>query len=302
MKVFIYSSGADTGGTGYRIKQAITRHVPDVSVTAMCTTLGYMRYPYDLRYNKAIALRLFEHADVVHLQNTISAIRYQARPSSVVLHHHGSRFRTNPDLIFEQGASIGAKQICSTIDLELLHDDVQWQPGPFDIDAIRTLRQPRQRSTLRIIHAPTSRVVKSTELVIATVNRLRGKGFDVELELIERLPNATCLARKAQGDILVDQLKLGYGNNAIEAWALGLPVLGGVADQTIRSHMIARWGRLPFFEADEQTFEEKLVALIEDEELRQLWAMTGEAHIRHFHDQSVVAHQLVDLYRSVIAA
>ena len=65
------------------------------------------------------------------------------------------------------------------------------------------------------------------------------------------MPNADVLALKAQADILFDQVILGYGNNAIEAMGMGIPVIAGVQDDNVRRAMLDRWGSLPWYDATE---------------------------------------------------
>ena len=60
--------------------------------------------------------------------------------------------------------------------------------------------------------------------------------------------------RKGRADVFVDQMILGYGCNAIEAWGMGIPVIAGVDPekapsiimQTIpldtRDRMLQLWG------------------------------------------------------------
>lgn len=151
-------------------------------------------------------------------------------------------------------------------------------------------------SMIRIAHAPTNREVKSTTHLLDAVERLKGEGYPVELDLIEEVPWAECLERKAKADIYFDQVKLGYGNNAIEAWGMGIPVIAGAQDATLEE-MARRFDGLPFYSATEDTIYDAVKALVEDEGLRQQYAAKGQAHARRFHDEKVVVDQLKGLYR-----
>lgn len=149
---------------------------------------------------------------------------------------------------------------------------------------------------VKVAHAPTNRKIKSTEAFLAAVQRLQSEGHDLELDLIEKVSWAECLRRKADADIYFDQTILGYGNNAIEAWGMGIPVIAGAADRTIQEMRSRFGGRLPFLQASEQTIYDQLKALVLSPDLRTEYGERGYNHVRRFHDQAVVVEQLKDIY------
>jgi glycosyltransferase involved in cell wall biosynthesis len=156
----------------------------------------------------------------------------------------------------------------------------------------------KQPATDRILisHAPTNRQVKSTQEFLAAVKRLQDEGYPVDLDLIEHRPWKECLERKAKADIYFDQVILGYGCNAIEAWGMGIPVVAGAQDETL-DEMERRFGHLPFYHATEETIYEALRELVEDPELRQRYGQIGNEYVRKYHDEPVVVEQLKGLYR-----
>lgn len=152
---------------------------------------------------------------------------------------------------------------------------------------------------LRIAHAPTNRQVKSTALLIQAVDRLKADGLDVELDLIERVPWTVCLERKAKADIYFDQVILGYGCNALEAWGMGIPVIAGAADATL-DEMERRFGTLPFYHATEETIYDALKELVESPKLRAEYGKLGYEHVKRWHSEEVVVEQLKALYRRAL--
>jgi hypothetical protein len=317
VKVFNLTTGADTGGWGGRLKEAFDRHGPrGWSCRAMVNADNYIGYPYDLPYRQENLERFYDEADVVQLHNTLHGHDFyddgQGKPT--VLLHHGTLFRDSPDIISAQARAIGALQFCSTIDLE--RPGVEWLGVPYSLDgpistlpnrgiavSFAELRQARYRPSerVRIAHAPTNRRIKGTQAFLGAMRSLVERGLPVEMIFIENQPWAKCLARKAQADIFVDQLVLGYGCNAVEAWALGIPVVAGVADPAVRARMIERWGRLPFAEASEATLEHVLEDMVRSVLCRAEYALAGEEHVRRWHDQAVVAPRLAEIYASAPA-
>lgn len=99
------------------------------------------------------------------------------------------------------------------------------------------------------------------------------------------------LARKGRADIFVDQLHLGYGLSAIEAWAMGIPVVAHADDPTVTGRMRAMWGGLPFADGIGS-----LRWLVADAGLRREWGQRGFAHARRYHSQAAVVERLGAIY------
>ena len=148
---------------------------------------------------------------------------------------------------------------------------------------------------MRIAHAPTDRGIKSTAAFLEATEQLKAEGHPIEVDLIEGVPWSECLARKAKADVYFDQVKLGYGNNAIEAWGMGIPVIAGAAPAT-QAEMVRRFGDLPFYNATEATLYDALRAML-NPSIRELYAHRGLMHVRKYHDERVVVEQLKDVYR-----
>jgi glycosyltransferase involved in cell wall biosynthesis len=81
-----------------------------------------------------------------------------------------------------------------------------------------------------VLHAPSSRARKGTEHVIAACEQL-----DCELEIVEGLDHREAFERYRNADVVVDQLNAGwYGVFAIEAMALGKPVVTFLHEEAVR--------------------------------------------------------------------
>ena len=81
-------------------------------------------------------------------------------------------------------------------------------------------------SPIRIVHAANHRHFKGTHYLIDAVDRLRTEGLQIELELVEGIPNREALELYRAADIVFDQCLIGFhGYVAIEAMALGKPLI-----------------------------------------------------------------------------
>lgn len=285
MRVLNYSHGADTGGVGHLIKRAFDRH-SDWIYRQACRTVNYIGYPRDTTTNRTKP----ETFDVLHANNAFKTL--PVMPS--VIHYHGTQFRRQPDFFLPEQKRRKAVGLVSTLDLWLMDPpNLEWLPAPYDIEWLQTFRQPVGDGVFRVAHAPTDRGIKSTDPLIQAVDRL-SKEIPVELVLVERANWQKCLARKGTADVYFDQVLLGYGNNAIEAWGMGIPVIAGGQPDTL-AEMRNRFGDLPFYEATEETIYDALKVLA-DETTRAEWSRRGLAHVERFHDDAQVVAQLEPIY------
>lgn len=299
--VFVLPMGADTGGVNRQIVNAF-RGQQSWLVRAMISGRNYIDYPGDLAFDKRLLIRWWRAADIVHLSHDfrrlrkIERFRLPRRP--YVIHYHGTGFRENHvELIREQRAN-RAIGLVATLDLWLLSEQfTEWLPAPYDLEwlceATRSIRRP---ATVKVAHAPTSRKIKSTAAFLAAVEKLRSEGIEIDLDLIEGVSWAECLARKASADIYFDQTILGYGNNAIEAWGMGIPVIAGASERTLAEMRRRFSNELPFLQATEATIYQQLKALVLSGDLRAEYRERGLHHVRQYHDQKRVVEQLKDVY------
>ena len=284
---------SDIGGQSIRTKRAFDRHAPGWVCHSVVRNRNYIDYPTDRPFHEAPALA--RRADVVHAHNSFKAARQAgALNKPLVITHHGTRYRRDPAGILGEQRAAKALGLVSTLDLWLLApDETEWSPAPYDLGWLAGMRRPVDDGVLRIGHAPTDRAIKSTDAVLAACAKL-GRELPVEVVLIERQSWQRCLEQKARVDIFVDQVLLGYGNNAVEAWGMGIPVVCGAADDTLAEYE-RRFGSLPFALADEGTIYEALVQLA-DPVQRTVWSRRGLEHVQRWHDDAAVVTQLQDIY------
>lgn len=291
MNVLSLSDEDDFGGQGIRLKQAFDRQ-PGWTFRSVTGSTSYIDYPPDAGWDQARAL--YQWADVIHSHNGIRPAWKidSALSKPLVIHQHGIYFRQSPRKHLDEAQ--GRTTLVSTLDLTLPDPGIVWLPSPHDLDHLARIRtqhyQPGPR--LRVGHAPTSRR-KHTDAFLAAVSDL-----DVEVVLIEGQSWDECLRLKATCDVFYDQLLYGYGNNAIEAWGMGIPVVSGtIADERISPLMRERFSELPFLPATEDTLRAALGALVYDPDLRAEYGRRGHEHARGYHSADRVVAQLKDIYR-----
>jgi glycosyltransferase involved in cell wall biosynthesis len=302
MKALILSAHEDTGGVGIALKHALEKHT-DWSARSVTRWQNYIEYPQDIFWPKgeppsAELLRLWDECDVAHVMERWSAVDQfpNWRDKPMIFHSHGTEFRVdNTAAILKTTKEYGVPHIVSTIDLTLIDPDAEWLPNPVDIPRLAAMRSLSKRRRLKIVHSPTHRQVKNTDDFLSAV-----AGLEADVDLIEWTDHTSCLQRKARADIVFDQLHIGYALSAIEAFAMGIPVVSGAFDPAILNLMIYTFGYLPFYLTDGSRLRQRLEDMIRDERLRQEFGRLGRYHVDRWHDEVKVADQLVKVYERAL--
>jgi hypothetical protein len=256
-------------------------------------------------------------ADIIHLNNSTHALRRLRLPPNakpLLLHHHGSLFRINPQHWLHEARIFGAIQCVSTVDLMRVAPSIlHWAPTAYDIDWLQAFGKEHREDhgdTIRVVQCPTdgydpkrgiSGPYKSTDKLAAAVEWVRDKGIDIELVIVHDKPWLEAMQLKASADIYFDQVKLGYGCNAVEAWGMGIPVIAGADEWTLQK-MREVYGtkQLPFYEATEETIGHALLDLASSKMKRTTYGKRGLAHVRKFHDELPALTNLARLYAKAI--
>jgi glycosyltransferase involved in cell wall biosynthesis len=169
-----------------------------------------------------------------------------------------------------------------------------WMPVPVALDEARPLR---------IGHAPSHRGVKGTDRMLAAVATLKQEGAAFELDLIEGLTQAEARKRYEAIDIMVDQLHAGwYGGLAVEALALGKPVIVYLREDDLQFIPPPMRDDLPFIRATPDDITEVLrkVLSMSRQELADL-AKRGRDFVERWHDPIKIATEVKSDYQAALA-
>jgi glycosyltransferase involved in cell wall biosynthesis len=210
-----------------------------------------------------------------------------------VFHFLGTDIRGKTPEQLAYGKRAGAEIVGS-------YDAIRWVPEahvvPVGLDLSKYEPAPLpDNRPLRVVHAPTSRQKKGTEWIVKACEQL-----PVELDVVENTRHDQAIERYKQADIVVDQLNAGwYGVFAIEAMALGKPVVTFLHDEAVRRTEQAYDIDLPLVPTTKETLAASLAPLVESAELRREIGQKSRAYVERVHDADRVADQLIEIYRSL---
>jgi glycosyltransferase involved in cell wall biosynthesis len=210
-----------------------------------------------------------------------------------VLHFLGSdiRGKTREQLRYARGAD--ARIVGS-------YDALRWVPDAHVVPPGLDLREytpapVEDRGRPVVVHAPSSRRRKGTDHVVAAC-----EGLDVELDIVEGVRHDEARRRYERADIVVDQLNAGwYGIFALEAMALGRPVLSYLRPEAVQETERAVGVDVPIVPVTKETLRERIAELAESPERRRQVGAASRAYVERVHDADQGADRLLEIYRSL---
>ncbi len=245
-------------------------------------------------------LRLLPRTDVFHfyfgwtlVPRRLTWPILKASRTKAVLHFLGSdiRGKTPDELAYARGAD--ARIVGS-------YDALRWVPDAHVVAPGLDLSHyapvpPEDRSRPIVLHAPSSRKRKGTEHVVAAC-----EGLEVELDVVEGLTHDEARRHYERADVVVDQLNAGwYGIFALEAMALGKPVLSYLRPEAVQETERALDVRVPIVPVTKETLRDRIAELAAAPEERLRLGAASRAYVETVHDADRGADRLLTIYEAL---
>ncbi|MGZ7031597.1 MAG: glycosyltransferase family 4 protein [Thermoanaerobaculia bacterium] len=160
-------------------------------------------------------------------------------------------------------------------------DLAEWPEQP-----VRTAERPV------VLHVPSRRGTKGSDLVISGMEQLRAEGLPFDFVLLEGVPHAEVRRAIAEADVVIDNVLTGdYEMVSLEAMASGR-----VAVAYLQERVKLAFPDAPIFEVNPDTFADNMRRLLSDPKLRDSLARRGRPFVGKHHDAPVVTERLVRSY------
>ncbi|MEG0662472.1 MAG: glycosyltransferase, partial [Anaerovoracaceae bacterium] len=163
-------------------------------------------------------------------------------------------------------------------------------PLRVDLDQFEPEYPVAEKENPIIVHAPSLRSGKGTDNILKVLDQLDA---EFTLELVEGKTQQEAFAIYKTADIVIDQISVGsYGVFAIEAMALGKPVITYISDDMRKTFP----ENLPIVSAIPETLGAKLKKLIENGDYRSTLGKAGRVYVEGYHDYVKNGRLLKDIY------
>lgn len=166
--------------------------------------------------------------------------------------------------------------------------------GLYYLPAYPTFNKAR---ALRIVHSSNHRDLKGTIYIQNAIDSLRLKNIDIELVIVENLPNSAALEIYKTADIIFDQCLIGFhGYFALEAMALGKPVMSFIRKP---SEYLLYSEECPILNTHITTIEDDLHNLVlRRDELEKIGRL-GRSYIEKYYSIEAFSSRLGNTYRDL---
>ena len=293
MKV-LHLSRYDSGGNGYFTAQAVNAYTEHRAM-AVRDEQTYLAYPYNILHPSEETLKtLITGADILHIRDGWEWLPNEIYQKPVVITFSGNMYRRRFKELHQKCEEMGWMVTVSTIDLVLLNS-APWMPNPREDMSHDLFR----RDKFCVCHTPTFRDRKGT----ATIEQALSDMDDVELVIVEGKSYKESVAMRSQCHITIDQFRHGYGNSAIEAWAMAHPVIAYAKDSPEVVNLIReKFEHLPWCNSPEHVryIKRWVTRLKDDSSNYRGWRDAGRRWFFKHHHAPQVAARAVKLYEMVL--
>ncbi len=166
---------------------------------------------------------------------------------------------------------------------------------PIDVNQVEFVGIVPHDGPVRLAHSPNHREFKGTRHIEAAIAALQAKGYDVQLDIVEKVSNAEAKRRYAAADVVVAQCLVGWGYTEIEAMAAGKPVVTYLRDPKSVSHMPG----CPMVSAHPETLQQQLEKLITQPVLREELGRRGREYVEKYWSYEALGPRYDQLHQAV---
>ncbi len=253
------------------------------------------------RIDKLIEELALDEFDIIHYdggldfyRNASQALKWKKMGKKIVSCFFGSDLRIRG--LIKEIDEISDLNITSEFDHLALKKDLHYLFYPYDISELPE-RIVNESEKVRIVHSPTNRKYKGTDLIITVIEKIK-KEREIDFVLIENKPRDFVLNEKSKSDICIDQVGgsmggTGYGKAGVESLGMGIPTITNMT----REYM--EWfPENPFVVCNnEKELYNSLIELIDDKEQREVTGIKGKEWVIKYHGFENVNKELYQLYK-----
>lgn len=197
--------------------------------------------------------------------------------------------------VYKQSIQTNKQLVCAPYYKQFVDNSIVL-PLALDLNEYK-LYPINKKDELTIMHCPSSRTAKKTDYLEAALERLRQEGYKFQYNCVTNVSHKQLKEEYIKADIVVDQLNFWYGTVAVEAMALGRPVVAGYYPHIC--HLDSRYENLPIINADIFNIYNVMKDILDGKYNLEDIGIRSRNFVMKTHDLQAVIHQLVDVYEKL---
>jgi glycosyltransferase involved in cell wall biosynthesis len=248
-------------------------------------------HPRDLPIYRALGKKVFFTFHGMDVQ--IRRIHEQVMPWSYFRHSDVTTDDDRVEKTLEVCRTYANRLFVVSVDYLEYLPEAQVVPRVIDLSEWEE-QLPVQREVPVVLHVPSRRGKKGTEMILAGLDRLAADGVAFELRLLEGVPHDEARRAIRDADVVIDNVLTGdYEVVSMEAMASSRVAVANVGEP-----VRAAFPDAPVYSVTPDDFEARMRALLADPATRRDLAARGRPYVERIHDAPVIARQLLDAYRA----
>ena len=175
---------------------------------------------------------------------------------------------------------------------------------PYSIDTnnlIKPITHNINPKKIKIIHAPTNREAKGSYFILKALEKLKTRYNNIEIQIIENIPNQKAIELYEKADIVIDQVLIGwYGGFGVEVMKMGKPLGVFIREEDLKfiPNQMAKDLKESIININPRNIEEKLSELIENPKLLKHISNSGIQYVKKWHNPTYIANQVKSYYEN----
>ena len=147
----------------------------------------------------------------------------------------------------------------------------------------------------RLLHMPSSAVVKGTKYFREAILMLKEEGLEFDYVEVMDTEHSQAVLELKKSDVVLDQLLLGgFGSLSVEGMFYGKPVVCYLIDSVKREH----YNDCPIVNANLDTLKIRMKELILDVALRKSLGESGQSFVSKHFDYVTINEKMLSLYQN----
>lgn len=168
--------------------------------------------------------------------------------------------------------------------------------------AIEVEKYPIQELTISdkivIMHAPTDRVFKGSQIIEGAIAKLQNEGYSIEYNMVQGVTHAQLIEHYKKAHIFIDQISTGwYGTASVEAMALGIPTM--VFYDSLYSKYIDYFDEIAAINISEKTIYSELKKLLDNKHELPNLSKKMRGFVEKHHNVDKITNRLIAIYQEL---
>jgi hypothetical protein len=167
-----------------------------------------------------------------------------------------------------------------------------------DVENIEMVLPDSNHKRPLILHAPSDATIKGTQQIESALCALKNK-YNFDYIQVKNVPHKEAILLYQKADLILDQLLLGwYGGFAVEAMAMGKPVLCNIRDADLKFIPEQMVLDMPILRIDPENIIAQIEQILNQRDRWVAWGKASREYVFKWHNPFLIAKAMIQAYQN----